>query len=417
MSKKLAIGVFAASIGLALATQGCMSEAGPEVRETGQLMRLGNETFQVKPVDSRYRYLRTLTAEDFRKAADVRKAREVQEVSVPLEVADAGMVAFDKMSREELANAYRDVVLMPDGSEYEEMEPRWDIADLILAQRSKVKPDPLSPPPEGDHTLGAPAPEKLEGHNIFGADTRVRVRNNGSHPFKAIGRRDQFGCTHTLIGPSTALSAAHCYMTGSALDPITPIRFGLDSADNPDTTAPAEPCYARHVPIEYRNGNTDANFDFVVIDFDACGRAPGNRQGWMGLWAAQDGHFPSFGSVFAYGYPANSDGNNQSCPSGTSPATCYSPTIWGTSSNWYGVRSSLQIKHKIDTTGGQSGALVYVFDGDDRYAIGIHKGYTFDLFQGGTFNYGRRVDSTLFAYIESHSDWNRDASSVKHPRL
>jgi len=202
MSRTLIAGTAFMGTTVALLTQGCVSEVSPDTRETSQSILLNNERFELKPLKSGYKYVRTWTEKDYGPPEGNDDRRRTPEE------ADAGLKAIQTMSRAELANAFRDVVLRPDGTEWEEIEPRWDIADIIIAERNRKEPERLTPTPGGGHTPG-PVPELLEGHRLFGTDNRVRIRNNTAHPFRSIAKRVNASCTSTLIGPSTALGAAH----------------------------------------------------------------------------------------------------------------------------------------------------------------------------------------------------------------
>lgn len=354
------------------------------------------------------RYVRKLAAADYANVPDEMlgesKTKKSSSPTPPL---------LDSMSRQELAEALRGIVLAPDGSEYMEEAPNWRVADLIIASRERVK-ESLEPTP--GRGIDDEAPEELQGHAVYGTDSRSRVTSSHLYPHSAHGWFVGGNCTGVLIGPSTMLTAAHCTHDGTNWRSQRDIEFGVNSQKSPRTAFPRQTCYVRTIPSGWV-GNNHVDLDYAVFEFNAwgCTGTPGNATGWLGIWAAQDGHIDASPYFYSYGYPADSDPDygGISCPGGT----CYRPSVWGTSSNWKGVKSANEIKHKVDTHGGQSGSGVYVIDGGDRYVIGIHKGQTWDLFHGGYHNHGRRVNSALLTNIESWSqgNWSRDGAAHKHP--
>jgi V8-like Glu-specific endopeptidase len=359
-----------------------------------------------------YRLVRTLREHDYENVEARRQRRRAElALAQARERGDAPQPDLEplaKMSRRELAEAFRGVLITSDGVEYEQSEPNWKVADAVIEARSR-KGEVPEPRPGGGHTNAA-VTEELEGHAVFGTDTRVRKRDNTSYPWSAFGTMGG-GCTVTMIDATTAITAAHCMHSGQKWFTKDAISFGVDNADSTTKPFGTESSYNRQIPTAWKNGDTSTVYDYGVIDFSPYG-SPGNDTGWLGVWAAQNGHFAGFSALNVYGYPCNlADDGVTTCPGGT----CFAPTLWGTHSDWYGARSAQEIKHQVDTHDCQSGSAVYDIDAGDRYIIGIHTGYTYNMFEGGWFNIGRRVDSALLTSIEDWSTWNRDGASVGHP--
>ncbi len=67
------------------------------------------------------------------------------------------------------------------------------------------------PPPDAAADMSVPA-KALQVPGIKGADNRVRV-DISAYPWRMIGRLNRNGshCTAILVGPSTILTAAHCF--------------------------------------------------------------------------------------------------------------------------------------------------------------------------------------------------------------
>ena len=144
-----------------------------------------------------------------------------------------------------------------------------------------------------------------------GGRTRVPSVRAREYPYSAVGVLVPTYCTITLIGPHTALSAAHCvwdrgigilredgYLAGASI-PITAIYFGLSGI----TCGPAasyvmiDPHPHLAIPPAYMDPRTPnaVNMDFVILDF--APREPGAVVGWYGTHGDHDG------PLYLIGYP------------------------------------------------------------------------------------------------------------------
>ena len=194
------------------------------------------------------------------------------------------------------------------------------------------------------------------------------------------------------------LTAGHCVHTGRRPIRVDQIRFAPDAQDtNPapfgDYTDPggANNCWTTLVSLKREGGDRDVKHDWAILDFTMCDATdnptlqdePGTTLGFFGMGASRNQIKNTF--YFAYGIPA------VDCP----PGGCMEPSIHGIGSNWGGLRRNHEIKHRTDTSGGQSGSGIYIFVGNQRRTVGIHKGHNWDLFHGGSYNHGRRVDNVM----------------------
>lgn len=127
------------------------------------------------------------------------------------------------MSREQLAEKLRPGRLVG-GYEYRLDEPDFETADLILGTED------VPNTPESLGTKSAFARPKY----IIGPDDRRRVDNPRFFPGSANAHIATQNCTATMIGPSTALCAAHCFFNDGWI-PSRSITFGAD------TNAPTAP--------------------------------------------------------------------------------------------------------------------------------------------------------------------------------
>jgi hypothetical protein len=124
------------------------------------------------------------------------------------------------MSREQLLRPRR----LVGGYEYRLDEPDFETADLILGTED------VPNTPESLGTESAFARPKY----IIGPDDRRRVDNPRFFPGSANAHLATQNCMATMIGPSTALCAAHCFFNDGWI-PSRSITFGAD------TNAPTAP--------------------------------------------------------------------------------------------------------------------------------------------------------------------------------
>lgn len=303
------------------------------------------------------------------------------------------------------------------GDEYELDESdesymaRWRAGRNVVGQPSRGSMPET--PPELD-LAGGLGPRVVIPPN----DDRRLITNPWDFPHRAVGVLNNYnvagatpnqGCTMTLIGPSTAISAAHCfYNSGSGWQPGKAWGFGwqrtsagVDSSQYGSGVGSG--CYWVTIPSGYTTTDSVAD-DYAVIEFSnsqgtTCNLFPGNTVGWLGYFAASDSQISS--------YPINVEGY-----AGDGSAPSYLPsTIFGyTSYRWptiayHGLAaggawgSSNVVYTNADTSGGQSGAGYMTTIGGTPYVTAIHRGNP----GGGSANYGRRLDSTVLGFISANS--------------
>lgn len=193
-------------------------------------------------------------------------------------------------------------------------------------------------------------------------------------------------CTATLIGPSTALSAAHCFYQ-QALGWIATgnVSFGARTIGTTVTTPfGSYPFDSVTFPSGWFGDNWD--WDFAVLEFSPT-RYPGNQVGWMGVEQS------AAGAQFILGYPQDKGIT-------TSPPK-YSQ--WGHGDNFYstlGTLCSPCYKHYLDVFGGESGACV--FNAQLR-CTGIQS--TARQVGSNQWNEARRWDSVTYNFFDTYGNW------------
>jgi V8-like Glu-specific endopeptidase len=211
----------------------------------------------------------------------------------------------------------------------------------------------------------------------------------------------------TLIGPSTALSAAHVFWDedNSTWEPDHRWAPGFDSQDaDPSPWGEWFRCYWVSIPVGYIALETH-DFDYAVVDFDAgCNSVrngvnsdhPGSTVGWLGHYTASATEIEArTGHVRGYPGPG-------SC--GIPPQPC-SVRVWGDiSSPSQNDATSNGIRHQADTTGGQSGSAYYIYVdpscsgcGFGAYLVGIHRA------GGESYNLARRYTSAVRSFMKANS--------------
>jgi V8-like Glu-specific endopeptidase len=307
-----------------------------------------------------------------------------------------------------------------DGNEYELVATD---EELLARYEALAASGPMGGAPGRPHvqTPGAVA-------NVIGGEDRVPLGwNSVYYPNSAVGASDSIpypphfgygshGCTMTMIGPSTAISAAHCFYTpGVGWHPTKSWTFGVTSYIVQGTTSvtvdvhQAWPtytgCYWVTVPgawttLRPHNPWTSSDFfyDFAVIEFSnsqapTCNLFPGTTLGWYGWWTASDDQIAQHNARIN-GYPH--------IP--TEYARTYAWPTQFTEGDYIGnvfspSYENYLIHTKMDVTHGNSGSALAqeLFTPGDRYATGIVTA------EGVGYNVARRIDATVRNFVLQYS--------------
>jgi V8-like Glu-specific endopeptidase len=350
-------------------------------------------------------------------------------VATPEAELDKSTAAVDvaELSLEELAQNLRALVLF-NGHEFIESEPAYDLARTVLLHRrlelEGASAEELSAlvPGVGPSQGGARSREQAKARgpaaNIVQGPTDDRVvMDNTVHPFRAQIVFDNTGSTTvieasqgsgTLIGPSTALSAAHVFWdeTNDTWEAGHRWAPGYDSQDaDPSPFGDWTGCYLVSIPVAYTNNVNQNTYDYAVLDFDVgCNSVdngvnsdePGNTVGWLGSWVAGNGDIQG-STGYVRGYPGTGTCGN--------PGVACNVRVWGdTSSASENNATANEVRHQADTSGGNSGSGFYQYAdptcaGCDygAYVVGIHRAGS------APYNIARRYDSTVSAFMHANS--------------
>jgi len=283
------------------------------------------------------------------------------------------------MAREDLARALQPRRLVGE-YEYRLDEPDYEIADQIL----NMADPPRTEGSWGDKSAYA-RPKYLTGPGlapppagfVVGADDRRRVDSPQFYPASAFAYLSQ-GCTATMIGPSTALCAAHCFYQNGWISTAS-VTFGAN------TSAPTAP-YGSFVfdsitmPGQWNSNEWD--WDFAVLEFSPSRPDIGRQTGWFGTGQNFNG------TKTMIGYPSDK------------PV----PSSWIKSGNFTAAPGS-RYQHNLDVIPGDSGAGTY--DNVDARVNGIQSTQWFTTNPPRVWNEVRRWDSTTYNFFDAYGNWPR----------
>ncbi|MGW6462224.1 trypsin-like serine peptidase, partial [Streptomyces sp. NPDC055078] len=245
--------------------------------------------------------------------------------------------------------------------EYRLEEPDYEVAEKILAMEAAPYTEAFKTP---------------EARFIIGTDDRVRVNTTNLYPGSLNAHLAPQNCTATMIGPSTALCAAHCFYQNGWITSNS-ITFGAN------TSAPTSPFgsfLADSLTLPGAWNINEWDWDFAVLEFSPSRPDIGRQTGWFGTAQNFNGRHSMIG------YPVDKP----------------IPSSWIKAGNFTASPGS-RYEHNIDAVPGDSGAGTY-HDTDDRVA-GIQS--TQWTNPSRTWNEVRRWDSTTYNFFHTYGNWPR----------
>jgi V8-like Glu-specific endopeptidase len=293
-----------------------------------------------------------------------------------------------ELSDAELQEALRPVVLM-DGQEYTVDASMTGFVRQLRATAADRRTRSYTPLLR-DEAERAHARALQPTSGIIGGDNRVVRRDNTVYPWSTVTYLPRgsggYSGSGTMIGPSTALTAAHVVHNGTNWLELPSFAPGSDRDDPTQFPFGVFGGYNVTIPTAWiNNAGGDARFDYAVVEFSGYGDFPGNATGWKGLWEAPD-NVVTGNLMYVYGHPSDK----------------FQPQIWGNEGN--GLLNGQYINFFMDAWYGDSGSGLYVYDSDGwPYVVGVLRGATGAIGDDTKPNFGRRVTRDVFDFIIAYS--------------
>lgn len=282
------------------------------------------------------------------------------------------------MASEDLARALQPRRLVGE-FEYRLDEPDYETAERIQAMAAAPSTEgswgDASAYTRAKYLTGTGPPP---GSYVVGADDRQRVDSPRFYPGSAFAYLSQ-GCTATMIGPSTALCAAHCFFNAGTWIPTRSVAFGANTSD---PTAPFGSFVFDSITMPGQWSSNEWDWDFAVLEFSPTRPDIGRQTGWFGT--AENFN----GSKTMIGYPTDK------------PV----PSSWIKSGSFTAAVGS-RYQHNIDVIPGDSGAGTY--DGADARVNGIQSTQWYTTNPPRVWNEVRRWDATTYNFFHTYGSWPR----------
>jgi V8-like Glu-specific endopeptidase len=224
--------------------------------------------------------------------------------------------------------------------------------------------------------------ESLQPRVIFGNDDRVPAGSTLEWPTRAIVKLfvtwpngKSGGCTGSLIGRKSVITAGHCIYNPDKGGWAASVRAvpGLDGTYMPFGSA----WQVYYDTVTGWTDGQDSDYDYAMITLD---RNLGDATGWFGIASLSDDTLDGFPSA-VQGYPGDRGGGVQQFRD-TGPIETYDSTM---------------LYYDIDTMPGESGASVRGSGQHSEYVFGVHGGSGWFWLE--EYNRAARINSSRFTKI------------------
>jgi glutamyl endopeptidase len=223
--------------------------------------------------------------------------------------------------------------------------------------------------------------------DVIGADGRTRKTNTTTFPFRAnvhlevtFSATNGATCTGWMVGDRTIATAGHCVYDDVTNDWANSIIAypGRDGSTMPYGSVNG--CYWWSVDGWENDEKKKYDSGAIILASDDD---VGNSTGSYGFRVDSNGDLDEL-KVRIFGYPGDKTYG----------------TMWGMRKRIKNVDKK-QLKHNLDTAGGQSGSAVYHNYGGSYQAVGIH---AYGIYGTSDYNRATRITDNVFDNLKDWKD-------------
>lgn len=227
-------------------------------------------------------------------------------------------------------------------------------------------------------------------------DGRERVFDTDQYPYSAIAALEittadgkLYSGTGWFVSPRTLITAGHCVFVHNAKSPgtngwVRSIRVipGRNGTGGGKTEPFGAVTSTRFLTVKQWRDDADPEFDYGAIILPEGASPNGAKVGMLGLAVYNDAALTALNLNVA-GYPGDKEGTE-------------AQTLWFDAKKTRFV-TPRKVFYDVDTFGGQSGAPVFVVQGQNRRVVAVH---AYGTSAKATSNSGTRITSDVLKRIQ-----------------